>query len=161
MGRPSTICCCGGAPLPPWPQAAAEAREAHKAHKDWDKEERREKRVCSVSICISFISHPTMYALGLKPSASLDQVGSWRDFMSGQKAKKKKGSLTARPPHLCQRPCCPQQAPGANFDLGQPLIQGEFMPPKPKMEPSKAPEKFGGPKDEKRIERPDEVSKAW
>ena len=78
-------------------EAAAEQREAAKAHKDWDKEDRREKR-----------------------------VGNWRDFMSGQKAKKKKGGLTVRPTRNrkessrlcnCSSPseCCVMEAwgPGA------------------------------------------------
>ena len=39
--------------------------------------------------------------------------------------------------------------------------QGEFMPPKPKMEEKKEAATFGGPKGEMRVQRPDEVSKAW
>lgn len=39
--------------------------------------------------------------------------------------------------------------------------QGEFIPPKPKMEEKKEKESFGGPKGNERVARPDEVSRAW
>jgi DnaJ family protein C protein 8 len=83
-------------------EAVAEARAKAKQHREWDKEEQREKR-----------------------------VGGWRDFMTTQKSKKKKGEL-----------------------LG-------YKGPKLRPEEKKEPQTFGGPKDERRVERPDEVSRAW
>jgi DnaJ family protein C protein 8 len=83
-------------------EAVAAARAKQKEHREWDKEERREKR-----------------------------VGGWRDFMTTQKSKKKKGEL-----------------------LG-------YKGPKLRPEEKKEAETFGGPKDERRVERPDEVSRAW
>ena len=83
-------------------EAQAEARAKQKAHREWDQEERREKR-----------------------------VGGWRDFMTTQKSKKKKGEL-----------------------------QG-YQGPKLRPEEKKEAATFGGPKDERRVERPDEVSRAW
>jgi DnaJ homolog subfamily C member 8 len=82
-------------------EAAAAARAAQKEHRDWDKEDRREKR-----------------------------VGGWRDFMTTQQGKKRKGELAG------------------------------FKGPALRPEETKEPAKFGG-KGEKRVERPDEVKRAW
>ena len=59
------------------------------------------------------------------------RVGGWRDFMNTQKSKKSKGELAG------------------------------FKGPKLRPEEKKEAEKYGGPKDERRVERPDEVSRAW
>jgi DnaJ family protein C protein 8 len=59
------------------------------------------------------------------------RVGGWRDFMTTQKSKKSKGELAG------------------------------YKGPKLRPEEKKEAEKYGGPKDEKRVARPDEVSKAW
>ncbi len=59
------------------------------------------------------------------------RVGGWRDFMNTQQSKKKKGELAG------------------------------FKGPKLRPEEKKAAAQYGGPKDEKRVERPDEVSRAW
>ena len=58
-------------------------------------------------------------------------VGGWRDFMGSQQGKKRKGELAG------------------------------FKGPALKPEEAKTAAKFGGPKDEKRVERPDEVRRAW
>ena len=59
------------------------------------------------------------------------RVGGWRDFMSTQQSKKKKRELAG------------------------------FKGPKLRPEEKKEAQTFGGPKDERRVERPDEVSRAW
>lgn len=82
-------------------EAQASAREKQKEHREWDKEERREKR-----------------------------VGGWRDFMSSQQGKKRKGELAG------------------------------YKGPKLRPEEKKDGATFGGDKTH-RVERPDEVSRAW
>jgi DnaJ family protein C protein 8 len=59
------------------------------------------------------------------------RVGGWRDFMGAQQSKKRKGELAG------------------------------FKGPALKPEEAKGSAKFGGPKDDKRVERPDEVRRAW
>jgi len=60
-----------------------------------------------------------------------ERVGGWRAFTAAQQTKKRKGELAG------------------------------FQGPKLKPEEKKGDTNFGGPKDAKRVQRPDEVSRAW
>ena len=60
------------------------------------------------------------------------RVDDWRKFQNVQRKKSRKAGLP-----------------------------GEFLPPKPKVEEKKEKESFGGPKGNSRVQRPDEVTRAW